>query len=225
MKTNDIIGQKFNKLTAIKRVGTDENGRALWLCKCDCGNMITVNITDLRTGRRKSCGCLKKERYNIIGQRYGKLTVIRRESRGSHAIFLCRCDCGRKIFVRGDSLRSGKTVSCGCSKRSKDKIDQLRAGRKLDAHTSGVFFKGTISKNNTSGINGVTRLKNGKYRAYIGYKNKMYSIIEDYDINIAKAARAEAEKAVKNKIFEKWIDGLRRNRQNENGNRSDKRRS
>ena len=88
-----------------------------------------------------------------------------------------------------------------------------------------MFFKGTISKNNTSGINGVTRLKNGKYRAYIGYKNKMYSIIEDYDINKAKAARAEAEKAVKNKIFEKWIDGLRRNRQNENGNRSDKRRS
>ena len=212
MPSNDITGRKFNKLTAISRAGTDKNGRALWLCKCDCGNMITVNITDLRTGRRKSCGCLKKERYNIIGQRYGKLTVIRRESRGSHAIFLCRCDCGREIVARGDSLRSGKTVSCGCSKRSKDKIDQLRAGRKLDAHTSGVFFKGTISKNNTSGINGVSKLKNGKYRAYIGYKNKVYSLMEDYDINIAREAREKAEQAVKDGVFEEWIKKLKGDR-------------
>lgn len=212
MPSNDITRRKFNKLTAISRAGTDKNGRALWLCKCDCGNMTTVNITDLRTGRRKSCGCLKKERYNIIGQRYGKLTVIRRESRGSHAIFLCRCDCGREIVARGDSLRSGKTVSCGCSKRSKDKIDQLRAGRKLDAHTSGVFFKGTISKNNTSGINGVSKLKNGKYRAYIGYKNKVYSLMEDYDINIAREAREKAEQAVKDGVFEEWIKKLKGDR-------------
>lgn len=225
MIDNDITGQKFNKLTAVKRAGKGKNGRALWLCNCDCGNTIVATITDLRTGRKKSCGCLRKERYNIIGQRFGQLVVIKKESSGTHAKFLCQCDCGRQIIVRGDSLRSSKTVSCGCEKESQIKVEQLKRGRRLQNHTSDVFFKGTISKNNTSGINGVTRLKNGKYRAYIGYKNKMYSIIEDYDINIAKAARAEAEKAVKNKIFEKWIDGLRRNRQNENGNRSDKRRS
>lgn len=92
MPSKDITGQKFNKLTAVERMGTDENGRALWLCKCDCGNMIAVNITDLRTGRRKSCGCLKKERYNIIGRRFGKLTVICKESEGIHAKFLCKCD-------------------------------------------------------------------------------------------------------------------------------------
>lgn len=209
LKTNDISGQKFNKLTAIERMGTDKNGRALWLCKCDCGNMIAVNITDLRTGRRKSCGCLKKERYNIIGQRFGKLTVIHKESEGIHAKFLCKCDCGRKIAVRGDSLRSGKTISCGCSKKSNDKIKQLGDGRKLQDHTSNVFFNGTISKNNTSGINGVSKLKNGKYRAYIGYKNKIYVLAEDYDINIAKIIRNEAEKAVKSGVFDDWIKKLK----------------
>lgn len=66
MPDNDITGQKFNKFTAIKRAGKDKTGRALWLCQCDCGNMVTVNITDLRTGRRKSCGCLQKERYKIF---------------------------------------------------------------------------------------------------------------------------------------------------------------
>ena len=179
----NISGQKFGKLTAIKRAGKDKNGRIMWLCKCDCGNLINVSTTDLRAGRRKSCGCLKKERHNLVGQRFGKLTVIRKDTYGTHAKYLCRCDCGREIVVRGDSLVGGKTVSCGCSKRAEDKIDLLRAGRKLDDHTSGIFFKGTISKNNTSGINGVSRLKSGKYRAYIGYKNKVYSLIEDYNIN------------------------------------------
>ena len=169
------------------------------------GNMITVKLTDLRTGRRKSCGCLQKERYNIIVRRFGKLTVIGRESSGSHAKFLFFFDCGREIIVRGDSLRSGKTISCGCDKKTAVKIKQLEDGRKLQDHTSDVFFKGTISKNNTSGINGVSKLKNGKYRAYIGYKNKTYSLIEDYNINIAISARSEAEKAVKDGIFDDWI--------------------
>ena len=217
MPDNDITGQKFNKLTAIKRAGKDKTGRALWLCKCDCGNMITVRLTDLRTGRRKSCGCLQKERYNIIGQRFGRLTVIGRESSGSHAKFLCRCDCGQEIIARGDSLRSGKTISCGCDKKSSVKIKQLKRGRKLQDHTSNVFFKGTISKNNTSGINGISKLKNGKYRAYIGYKNKTYSLIEDYNINIAISARAEAEKAVKDGIFDDWILKLKEDRKHGHG--------
>lgn len=205
MASNDISMQKFNKLTAIKRAGKDKAGRALWLCKCDCGNKIIVSTTDLRTGRRKSCGCLKKERYDIIGNRFGQLTVIGRESSGSHARFLCRCDCGKEIVVRGDSLRSGKTVSCGCGKKSDLKIKQLEDARDLQEHTSNVFFKGTISKNNTSGINGVSKLKSGKYRAYIGYKNKTYSLVEDFDINIAKSARDAAEQAVKNGTFDDWI--------------------
>ena len=208
----NISGQKFGKLTAIKRAGKDKNGRIMWLCKCDCGNLINVSTTDLRAGRRKSCGCLKKERHNLVGQRFGKLTVIRKDTYGTHAKYLCRCDCGREIVVRGDSLVGGKTVSCGCSKRAEDKIDLLRAGRKLDDHTSSIFFKGTISKNNTSGINGVSRLKSGKYRAYIGYKNKVYSLIEDYNINIAREVREKAEQAVKDGVFEEWIKKLKEDR-------------
>lgn len=208
----NISGQKFGKLTAIKRAGKDKNGRIMWLCKCDCGNLINVSTTDLRAGRRKSCGCLKKERHNLVGQRFGKLTVIRKDTYGTHAKYLCRCDCGREIVVRGDSLVGGKTVSCGCSKRAEDKIDLLRAGRKLDDHTSGIFFRGTISKNNTSGINGVSRLKSGKYRAYIGYKNKVYSLIEDYNINIAREVREKAEQAVKDGVFEEWIKKLKEDR-------------
>ena len=147
----------------------------------------------------------RKERYSIVGQRFGKLTVLAAVSSGSHRKFLCQCDCGAEIIVRGDSLRSGKTVSCGCAKKSAEKAKQLERGRKIKDHTSSVFFKNTVSKNSRTGINGVTKLKNGKYRAYVGYKNKTYSLIEDYDISVAKAARAEADKAIKDGVFDDWI--------------------
>ena len=62
----DITGQKFNRLTAIKKAdikehfyNTDEGSR--WLCKCDCGKLTYVRGTDLRSGRIKSCGCLRDE--------------------------------------------------------------------------------------------------------------------------------------------------------------------
>lgn len=91
-------------------------------------------------------------------------------------------------------------------------------------HTSNVFFKGTVSKNSITGINGVTVVK-GKYRGYIGYKNKIYHLVTSNDLSIAKQARVEAEKAVKNGTFEEWISALkeeRRQKGNEKNNRFDR---
>lgn len=91
-------------------------------------------------------------------------------------------------------------------------------------HTSNVFFKGTVSKNSITGINGVTVVR-GKYRAYIGYKNKIYHLVTSNDLSIAKQARVEAEKAVKNGTFEEWISVLKKERRqkgNEKNNRFDR---
>ena len=43
------------------KVDKNGNKRAIWLCKCDCGNFIEVSGTDLRSGHTKSCGCMHKE--------------------------------------------------------------------------------------------------------------------------------------------------------------------
>ena len=37
-KIKDITGEKYNRLTAIKYIGKNKNGAAVWLWKCDCGN-------------------------------------------------------------------------------------------------------------------------------------------------------------------------------------------
>lgn len=61
----DLTGKKFGRLTVIKRNGThvfpSGQKRPTWLCKCECGNEITVFARNLKTGNTQSCGCLKRE--------------------------------------------------------------------------------------------------------------------------------------------------------------------
>jgi len=55
---------------------------------------------------------------DISGRRFGRLTVLEAttERRGREVLWLCECDCGKKLKVRGYCLRSGATQSCGCRK-------------------------------------------------------------------------------------------------------------
>ena len=54
---------------------------------------------------------------DITDQRFGRLVVLARAEtiRGNgNARWLCRCDCGNELIIRGDLLRRGLTKSCGC---------------------------------------------------------------------------------------------------------------
>lgn len=61
---------------------------------------------------------------NEIGNVYERLTVIERAENNHRgdAQWLCRCECGNEVVVKGISLRSGHTRSCGCLQ--KDKVRQ-----------------------------------------------------------------------------------------------------
>ena len=93
MNTTDLIGRKFNKLTVIKfdRIEhkRDSKGKnrdkGYWLCKCDCGKVVSITRNELITGKTKSCGCLYKENgiknakmnfIDLTGRRFYKLVVI-----------------------------------------------------------------------------------------------------------------------------------------------------
>lgn len=53
---------------------------------------------------------------NLVGQRFGKLVVVREAGRnaGNKVMWLCQCDCGNVKAVDRGSLRSGHTRTCGC---------------------------------------------------------------------------------------------------------------
>ena len=61
----NIIGRKFNKLTVLEEdyIKPYDNGKHhlyYYKCRCDCGNIVSVDKGSLMYNRVKSCGC-----YNV----------------------------------------------------------------------------------------------------------------------------------------------------------------
>lgn len=59
--TPDMTGLKFTRLLALRRDDEYKKG-VKWICKCDCGNVVSVKGHNLRSGNTKSCGCLNQQR-------------------------------------------------------------------------------------------------------------------------------------------------------------------
>lgn len=63
----DLTGQKFGRLTVVKRLPNNKYHYAMWECKCDCGNIVKISSNSLRSKNTKSCGCLQKEKAKQTG--------------------------------------------------------------------------------------------------------------------------------------------------------------
>jgi hypothetical protein len=67
-----IVAMKHKKFGRLKVLRRDMKKRgvsrdARWICKCRCGNIVSVNGCNLRNKFTQSCGCLRAE---VVGQRY-----------------------------------------------------------------------------------------------------------------------------------------------------------
>lgn len=61
-----------------------------------------------------------RQPLNLLGRQFASLTVIDTHERiGKDIAWLCRCECGTVLPMRGGNLTSGNTKSCGCRKRSR----------------------------------------------------------------------------------------------------------
>lgn len=124
----DLTGQKFGRLTVLhidKRIKLGQHLYWTWLCKCDCGNIISVLPGNLKKKNIQSCGCLKKEtstkngknrKKDITNQRFGRLLALYPTEKrcGNSVVWHCVCDCGKECNVSIQNLRNGNTKSCGC---------------------------------------------------------------------------------------------------------------
>lgn len=66
----NISGQRFGRLVAVEYVPQPPS-RGKWLCHCDCGYESFVNITQLRDGTSRSCGCWRAEYISQSKIRHG----------------------------------------------------------------------------------------------------------------------------------------------------------
>lgn len=56
----DISGQKFGRLTVVKRVA-NRGTRVFFECLCECGTRKEIGVALLRNGATRSCGCYRRE--------------------------------------------------------------------------------------------------------------------------------------------------------------------
>lgn len=56
-----IIGNKYNRLTAIEPTNQRIDGKIVWRYLCECGKEHVTAGRDVARGNTKSCGCLQKE--------------------------------------------------------------------------------------------------------------------------------------------------------------------
>ena len=121
-KRIDETGNRYGRWTVLYYAGTNKYHKAMWHCKCDCGNEKDVAGLMLRKGISKSCGCINKDRMASInndkmthqvniGDRFGHLTVVDIDS---HNKVLCKCDCGQYKKTTRSYLYTGRTTTCGC---------------------------------------------------------------------------------------------------------------
>ena len=162
----------------------------MWLCRCDCGNLITVSTTQLKTGNRKSCNCLSKPPVKKwIGSRFGKLTVIKYDGkRGGRHYWLCRCDCGKEKIVSQSNLKAGHTISCGCM------VDPCRSRHFVDGTCIEQIRSRKIFSNNTSGVRGVYKnRRSNKWVAQITFQGKTRYLGAYSTLDEAAEARKSSE--------------------------------
>ena len=134
MAIQDLSNQQFGRWTVLhldEERSSSSSGKKYWICKCECGNTGSVRSDQLKSGRSKSCGCLNRElasqrfkqmaeqprslKQDLTGQTFGYWFVeSRAENQNNHVAWNCVCKCGTKRVVLGQSLKNGRSKSCGC---------------------------------------------------------------------------------------------------------------
>lgn len=125
-------------------------------------------------------------KIDLTGRRFGKLVVLEDAGRlcNSSRVWRCRCDCGNECEIPARHLLHSGTVSCGCLRRMKAKVNL--AG---DPKTKFGIVDGTnlsrlqscrAQSNNRSGYRGVSWHTNphggGSWVAVIYYKKTRYRL-------------------------------------------------
>lgn len=118
----DLTGQQFGKLVVVER-DTDKNNKTHWICKCECGNTVSVASYDLRSGKSKSCGCSQRKlKHDLTGQEFGYLKVVERvynnRISSNETRWSCLCqNCGRTVEVASHHLRTSNPYGhCRCTR-------------------------------------------------------------------------------------------------------------
>ena len=200
-KYSDLRGKRFGRLVAVAPTDQRIDGNVVWPCRCDCGGIAFVAGRNLVRGDTKSCGCYLKEKQNIAGQRFGRLTALYQDEaqkKNRPRKWVCRCDCGGLCKVAISNLRNGHTQSCGC-------LSEIDYRTLIEGTCLEVIASATVPKNNRSGVKGVSYYsRTDSWIATITFQGRHYYLGKFDTIAEAAQARWQAEEELINPFIERY---------------------
>lgn len=219
---SSMIGQTYGYWIVVGLSDAPQRVR----CKCRCEAVKDVCVRSLLNGSSKSCGCSRppmsaetKEKLHQAAlkraqQAVGKTingfyvkSVYQKQYRGSLRPFcIAVCPrCGEETDTLLPRLRHMKMCSA-CSRNITDFLPEINqvdcsGGTRLTSLRSRCNNK-TVNKNSATGVNGVSLMSNGVYRAYINLRRKQYNLGFFKTIEEAQKARKKAESLYKEVLAE-----------------------
>lgn len=104
-KFEDLSGNRFGRLVVLE-LEKPINRRTMWKCRCDCGNIVTVDAYSIKSGHTKSCGCLHRE---VAKETITKHGLSHSKVRRTWKNMISRCE-NKKCSQYGDYGGRGITV-------------------------------------------------------------------------------------------------------------------
>jgi hypothetical protein len=116
-KPLNLLGSKFNMLTPVLAIRKD--GKVFWKCQCDCGAETVAYGGDIKSGRVKSCGCLRvtqKDNWkSYVGEVINNWRCEAYVSTGKIGhVMVWRHTCGNTIEKTRSQIRTGSFARCAC---------------------------------------------------------------------------------------------------------------
>lgn len=71
MKKIDITGERYGRFTVLKQDGVDRQGKVMWTCLCDCGEVRRIRGSALRQGLSRSCRCYARDVSSKVNAKHG----------------------------------------------------------------------------------------------------------------------------------------------------------
>ena len=148
---SNLIGKKFNELTIlnISEPVAKLKSKRTCTCLCSCGRKVEKALSRVISGYTKSCGhCTKgvrKKDYSyLIGQSIGKLTILFHAGDPEKDDYLCRCFCGKEIFLPISKIVNGVVTSCPeceCKEKEiKENISTQQPGESLELGMQNIHW-------------------------------------------------------------------------------------